>query len=172
MKSYPVENPEEFAGVREMRLRDRDVDNILGMYATDAELKRIGNDPRTRERLSLLKNGWRDYRMIQTALNRLTDAIQWTIPKEKRVGFARTATRCKYVVMQGPLASRPKTDTEEIITTSELDDLTFAAWDGKCRMCIDGNCAKCPLGKVLDNVVAIDRDGGCWGNIDIRGRHG
>lgn len=168
LTAHPAPTPEEFQGIQQMRLRGDDVNRLLGLYAADAELKRAGADENIQRRMRLLPNGWRDLRMIQQRLARLTDAIQWTIPQEKRVGFARTASRCRYIVMQGPLASRPKADTEEIVTTDELNTLVGAAWDGKCRMCFDGDCDRCELGKVLDNLISQDRDGRHWGTMEVR----
>lgn len=161
-------NPPEYSGVVPMRLRGDDVKNLLGLYAADAETQRAGNDPRMEERLRLIPNGWRDFRLASRILARITDAIQWTVPPEKRVGFAQTAQRSRYIVMQGPLAAKPKADEEEIITTRQLDELISSAWEGRCRMCVDGQCDRSALGKVLDAFVAEDRDGGCWGTMDIR----
>ena len=168
--AHPAPNPPEFANVKEQRLRGDDLQRILGLYAADAELGRACEDERIRERMRLLPNGWRDLRMVRAALRRLTDAIQWTVPMEKRVGLERTASRCRFMVMQGPLASKPKNDEDEVITTHELDELVSSAWEGRCQMCVDGQCDRCDLGKVLDSVVAIDRAGGCWGTMDIRRR--
>lgn len=166
----PAENPEQYKDVAEMRLRGDDVTRMLGLYAADRELEKACQDPRMKERVSRLKNGWRDLRAAQTMLARVTDAIQWTVPVEKRVGFRRSADRCTYVVMQGPLASKPRPNEEEMLTTRELDELVSSAWEGKCQMCITGKCDRCDLGKVLDNLVGQDRAGGCWGTMDIRRR--
>ena len=170
LTAHVLPNPPEFERVEEMRLRGDDLTRMLGLYAADAELATAVKDENVKRRMRLLPNGWRDLRMIQARLAKLTDAIQWTVPKEKRVGFARTAQRCRYIVMQGPLAVKPKPNEEEIITTKELDELVSSAWEGRCRMCVDGNCDRCDLGRVLDGLVAQDRAGGCWGTMDIRRR--
>lgn len=170
LTAHVLPNPPEFDKVAEMRLRGDDLQRMLGLYAADAELETAVRDENVKRRFQLLPNGWRDLRLCQSRLARLTDAIQWTVPKDKRVGFARTAQRCRYIVMQGPLAVKPKPNEEEIITTKELDELVSSAWEGRCRMCVDGVCDRCDLGKVLDGLVAQDRDGGSWGMMDIRRR--
>lgn len=170
LTAHVLPNPPEYAGVQEMRLRGDDLTRMLGLYAADAELETAVRDENVQRRMKLLPNGWRDLRLCQSRLARLTDAIQWTVPKDKRVGFARTAERCRYVVMQGPLAVKPRPNEEEIVTTRELDELVSSAWEGRCRMCVEGNCDSCALGKVLDGIVAQDRAGGSWGMMDIR-RH-
>lgn len=163
---HAVKNPPEYEYVPETRLRGDDMDRLFGLYAAEAELRTACADGRVKARFKTLKNGWRDLRLATSILTRLTDAIQWTVPYEKRVGFERAARRCKYIVMQGPLAVKPKPDEEELITTRDLDELVSSAWEYRCRFC-DDDCGKCALGKVLDNVVVKDRDGGSWSTMDV-----
>lgn len=167
-ETIPNDNPPEYAYLPETRLRGDDVSMILGVFAAAREMEKATGDERMQTRLKTIRGGWRDARLVASALKRLTDALQWTVPREKRIGFNRTASRSRYLVMQGPLASKPKEGTEEIITTRELDELVSSAWEGRCRMCVDGQCDRCDLGKVLDGVLGQDRDGGSWSTIDIR----
>ena len=160
-------NPEKYKDIPETRLRGDDMNRLFGLYAAEVELRLSCEDENIKRRFKTLPNGWRDLRMLAARLTKLTDQIQWTIPYEKRIGFERTARRCKYVVMQGPLASKPKPNEEEVISMHDLDELVASAWEWRCRVCMDGDCGKCALGKVLDNVVAKDRDGGSWSTIDV-----
>lgn len=159
-------NPEEFKDVPETRLRGNDMTRLFGLYAAEVELRLSCEDENVKRRFRTLPNGWRDLKMLAARLTKLTDMIQWTIPYEKRIGFERTARRCKYIVMQGPLAAKPKPNEEELITTRDLDELVSSAWEYRCRFC-DDDCDKCALGRVLDNVVAKDRDGGSWSTMDV-----
>ena len=164
--THAVPNPPEFQDVPEIRLRGDDMDRLFGIFAAEAELERACKDEKIRRRFQALKNGWRDLRCAQGILSRLVGKVQWTIPYEKRVGFERAAGRCRYVVMQGPLAVKPKPDEQEIIAVHELDELVASAWEWRCRVC-EGDCDRCSLGRVLDTVVAKDRDGGSWSTIDV-----
>lgn len=163
--SNAVPNPEEFKNVPETRLRGKDMEMLFALYAAEAELRRACEDENMKKRFRTLPNGWRDLRMVTAFMKKLTDMVQWTVPMEKRIGFRNAAVRCRYVVMQGPLAVKPKPNEEEIITTRDLNVLVSSAWEWRCRMC-DDNCDRCELGRVLDSVIAKDRDGGSWANID------
>ena len=165
--THAVQNPEEYRDVPETRLRGNDMMRLFGLYAAEVELRLACEDENVKRRFRTLKNGWRDLRMLAARLSKLTDEIQWTIPYEKRIGFEMSARRCKYVVMQGPLAVKPKPNEEEIITTRDLDELVASAWEWRCRVCLEGKCDICSLGRVLDSVVAKDRDGGSWSTIDV-----
>lgn len=165
--AHPVDNPEEYKDVPETRIRGNDLNRLFGLFAAECELRQACADEHIKKRFKTLPNGWRDLRMLASVITRLTDKIQWTVPKEKRVGFETSARRCRFVVMQGPLAAKPKPDEQEIITTHDLETLVDSAWEWRCRVCIDGVCSRCDLGRVLDSVVAKDRDGGSWATIDV-----
>ena len=162
------EKPEKYKNVAEIRLKPEELNRLLGLFAINEEIVKACQDERIMARIRQLPNGLRDIRMIASVMAKITDGIVWTIPREKVPGFARAMSRAKYVVMQGPLAAKPKTNEEEIITTRELDELVYAAGDGRCRMCLDGNCSRCELGRVLDGVVGVDRAGRSWSVTEIR----
>lgn len=163
--------PENADSIRVQRLRGDDVTRIMGLFAADAEVRRACMEPEMRERFRCIPNGWRDLRMVSAVLSRLVEAVKWTVPAEKREGLDRTASRSKYRIMLGPLAHPVDENYDEVIKTRELDELVASAWEWRCRMC-DERCDQCDLGKVLDNVVGYDREGGSWSTIDIRRRNG
>ena len=169
MSLYKDAPPEWADESRVQRLRGDDVNRIMGLFAAESEVRRACQDDGMRERFRKIPNGWRDLRMAASVLFRLTDAVRWTVPTEKRDGLDRIVSRSKYRIMLGPLAHAPDENYEEVITTRELDELVSSAWEWRCRMC-DERCDRCALGKVLDSVVSVDRAGGTWANIDIRRR--
>ena len=160
--------PEDAENVRTARLRDGDSYRIMTVFAANKAIVAAKEDEQFESRVRLIKNGWRDLCLIRSRLQRLIEYLPCTVPPEKRIGFVRTATRMKYQLLQGPLASKPKPNEEEIVTTRELEALVEAAWDGRCRICLEDRCETCELGRALDNIVAKDRDGGSWSSIDIR----
>lgn len=166
-KESAAERPERLQDVPELRLRGDDVSRIMELYACWDSLEKLADNADFCRRVKAIPGGLRDLKMLRAKIARLADDIAWTIPKEKVVGFMRTLRRMKYSVQQGPVASKPKGDNQEIITTEELDELVASAWEHRCRLCVDGDCNRCALGRVLDNVVARDRDGRSWSMMDI-----
>lgn len=164
----PAERPEKFKNVPEMRLRGDDVSRLLEIFAVWEQMDRLSKDEDFCRRCRAVPGGLRDLKMLAAVVAKLADALVWTIPQEKVVGFIRTLKRMRFSVVQGPVASKPKGDSEEIVTTEELDELVCSAWEHRCRLCVDGNCDRCGLGRVLDNLVSKDRDGRSWSMMDIR----
>lgn len=162
--------PENEREIGRARLRQGELMDILRIYAANEALRKACSDEGMERRLRLIPGAWRDIRMMTTKLGKICDGLAATVPEEKRIGFVRAAQRSTYCVMQGPLASRPKPNEEEIITTGELDTLVSAAYEGRCRLCIEGNCDGCALGRVLDGIVSVDRNGRSWSMIDIERR--
>lgn len=162
-----AERPERMANVPEIRLRGDDVTMIMALFASWDTLEKLADNADFCRRVKAIPGGLRDLKMLRAKIAHLADDIAWTIPKEKVVGFMRTLRRMKYNVQQGPIASKPKGDNQEIITTEELDELVASAWEHRCKLCIEGNCDRCELGRVLDNLVSQDRDGRSWSMMDI-----
>lgn len=159
--------PEGHEQIGQLRLRQGEVMEMLRIFAANEALNKACTDETMERRLRLIPGAWRDIRMMVTKLGNICDGLAVTVPEEKRIGFVRTAQRSTYCVMQGPLASKPRPYDEEIITTDELNTLVAAAYEGKCQLCLEGKCDSCPLGRVLDGIVSVDRDGRSWSMTDI-----
>lgn len=158
--------PEYLANVPEQRVRECELHDLFKLYAAWDAVEKVQEDSFFVKRVKSIQNGWRDLRMLRAILEKLVNAIMWTIPAEKVEGVARTATRMRYSITQGKAVTRPNENKEQIVSARELDALIKAAHENKCRLC-DEDCNRCELGKALDNLVAIDRNGGSWSMIDI-----
>lgn len=167
MRETMAERPESMKDVPEMRLRGDDVSRIMEFYACWDSLEKLASNEDFCRRVKLIPGGLRDLKMLRSKIAKLADGLAWTIPQEKITGFMRTLKRMRYSVVQGPLASKPKGNDEELVTTQELDELAASAWEFRCKLCADGDCNRCELGRVLDNIVARDRDGRSWSMMDI-----
>ena len=161
-----AKKPEYLKGVPEQRVRECELHDLFKLYASWDAVEKVQEDSFFVKRVKSIPNGWRDLRMLRAILEKLVNAIMWTIPAEKVEGVARTVTRMRYSVTQGKAVTRPNENKEQIVSARELDALIKAAHENKCRLC-DENCNRCELGKALDNLVAIDRNGGSWSMIDI-----
>lgn len=160
----------EHKHIPEIRLHHEETMTLFSLFAAVSELKNATENERFMNRIKVVPGARRDFAMITNRLAKVTEDILMTIPAEKLIGVRRQISRMRYQMIQGPIASKTHADDEEIITTRELDELVYSAWEAKCRMCIDGNCDRCDLGRVLDGVVARDRNHGSWSDIDIRCR--
>ncbi len=139
-----------------------DVNRIMGLFAAITEFDRCEKE--MEQRVRACPNGWRDLRLIESTLDRLVENILQTVPIEKLQSIKRMMPGMQYKSYYGRPASIEKDET--IIQTESLDVLTDFAHE-HCKFCIDGNCNNCKLGKVLDSILAEDRDGQSWGFIDI-----
>lgn len=169
MRCYKNESarPESLKNVPEMRIRESDLMELFKLYASWDAIEKICDDETFAKRVRTIPGGWRDLRMLRSKLENLVNALMWTIPGEKIEGVARTVKRMRYSVTQGPIASRPTDNREQVVNAWEIDALVSAAHKNKCRLCDGANCGQCKLGKALDNLVAYDREGGSWSLIDI-----
>lgn len=138
------------------------VNSALGMMACLQELKQA---EQMKKRFKAIPNGWRDLRMIEAVLSRLIDDILQTYPLEKLVSMQRMLPHMKYRLQCGATASKLNED-ECIILEKDLDTLSIYAHE-QCKLCFNQDCKRCPLGKVLDGIIAEDRDGRSWANIDL-----
>ena len=140
------------------------VNSALGLMACLQELKAA---EQMEKRFRAVPHGWRNLRMLEAVLSNLIDDILQTFPVEKLVSMQRMLPHMKYKLQCGATASKLN-DDECIIAEKDLDILTSYAHE-QCKLCVEENCNRCPLGKVLDGIVCDDRDGRSWANIDIGG---
>lgn len=140
-----------------------DINMIFALYAAVHTLEKsikIGE-----RRFRAIPNGWRDVKMCRSVLDKLTDRLLMTVPTEKLPGMMRMLPHMHYKVICGVEASKVGSD-ECIIREDNLNALCKAAHE-QCKMCIDGNCNRCTLGRTLDAVMMYDRDGGSWSCVDF-----
>lgn len=140
------------------------VNSALGLMACLQELKQA---EQMEKRFRAVPYGWRKLRWMEAVLSNLIDDILQTFPIEKLVSMQRMLPHMKYKLQCGATASKLN-DDECIIAEKDLDTLSYYAHE-QCKLCVEENCNRCPLGKVLDGIVCDDRDGRSWSNIDIGG---
>lgn len=150
--------------ITRMRTNRGDINRIFGMYAGLQELETASKE--MEKRFRLIPNGWRDLKCIISQLNKLMDNIVATIPPEKLVSMHRMLPRMRFKVVCGDQASVAGYD-ECTITLREADVLCKYAHE-HCKMCFEGSCSNCPLGRTLDSVLMYDRDGRSWASVDIQ----
>lgn len=116
--------------------------------------------PRLDRRLAAIPYGKRDLKTLHTVLTKLLVSIMKTLPDEKKDTVARMARHAYYHVSFGVPASKLGED-ECIVKSDDLNVLIHYAFE-QCKLCLAQSCNHCPLGRVLDHVLTVDRDGGSW----------
>lgn len=149
-----------------IRANKDDINCAFGLIASLQEIKKAERAmPR---RFRAIRNGWRNVRMIETVLSNMIDDLLQTYPLEKLVSMQRMMPHMTFNLHCGVSASKLN-EHQCIVTEKDLDTLAIFAHD-QCKLCIDQQCSRCPLGKAFDSILTEDRDGRSWANIDIERR--
>ena len=140
----------------------REVHVIEFLAGLDAQL--VQGQDFLRERLKLIPNGWRDFRLAAKSTERVLDAVYNTLPNKTLVHMQNLA---KY----GQIVIRPKPtvrmhDDMQIVCADDLKLLINAAIASECLMCVKDarEQKKCKLRKTLMNIAptaAVHKDGLC-----------
>lgn len=139
-----------------IRLRQEETDAIVFMLCA---VKRFQEAQQVMEkRISMIPNGKRNIRLIESTLDKLIDRLLDTIPLEKLGTLDLLMPDVRVNVTYTRRAGKSNEDVSGI-ATKDLDLLTAAAHDGVCKLC-DGNCDRCDLGKVFDRFLNTDREKG------------
>lgn len=142
------------------------------LMALDAQLN--GHQDALRERLKLVPNGWRQWRLITTATRNLLQAVYDTLPDKTLLYIDRLRAQGEVVVR-----FRPASRTHETVLASQDDlrEIINAAMAGECAVCLrDEDAAKrCKLRRAMMDIVPPDdvpRCGCAYRNIAIESEYG
>lgn len=147
-----------------IRANSKELDQIFTMFAAAQELEHA--EQKMERRVRAIPNGWRNLRLCRTLLDQLVVDLVGTLQPEKIASMKRMLPRMKFKVMCGPTATRVE-ENEVLLPMNELDVLVHYAHEANCKMCLEGNCRQCKLGKTFDSMLTYDRNGGSWATIDI-----
>ena len=147
-----------------IRANSKELEQIFTMFAAAQELEHA---ERTMERrVRAIPNGWRNLRLCRSLLDKLVVDMVGTLQPEKIAAMKRMLPKMKFRVLCGPSATKPEPD-EVTLAMKDMNNLVHYAHEANCKMCLETNCKRCPLGKTLDSVLMQDRNDGSWATIDI-----
>lgn len=153
--------------MQELRLRQSEMDNFMGLAAAVEELEK--SQTVMQKRLKMIPNGWRDAKMLYVRLCKLFEDIVTTIPPEKQLYIARTAKNMSYRVFYHGTVSTVDDDVS-VIPNKDFQNLCIATHE-KCLFC-DKDCSQCVLGKTFDHLLRHSRGKGeSWSTYDFEGDH-
>lgn len=101
-------------------------------------------------------NGWRDARLVQAKLDKLTENLMDTIPLEQLGTIRHQMEISEIRVMTRDVGKR--TDANWVISRQDLADLAGFAIETTCILC-DGNNKQCRLRKIIKDLPLGGFDG-------------
>lgn len=161
MKETPTENKQINYPI--IRANKEHIESLFGLFAAVSEFEKAYKI--MPDRFKAIPNGKRDIRMLITVLDRIVQDLCCTYPTEKLISIKRMLPHMKYKTQFGATASQIGKD-ECIIQSQDLDVIAKYAHE-QCKLCIDQNCRRCKLGRVLDRVYTYDRGDDSWAYVDV-----
>lgn len=138
---------------------------IFGLFGGLQQFKAA--DTVLEQRIRAIPHGKRDLHMIISVGQKLLNSIVATVPEEKRDAVKRQGKHARFDILIRPRMAL--VEKNEIVAAAEDVNAALYYAHEQCRMCIDGNCRTCKLGRALDHLVGYDRDGKSWSNVDFSG---
>lgn len=154
---------EQRRNVPVIRANREDIGIVFGLLAAVQELDRA--EKRMYKRVKAVPDAWRRLRLAKSTVDSLVEDLLVTFPYEKLVSMQKMLPHMRYKTQFGASASQLDED-DCIISQKKLDVLARAAHES-CKICFEGNCGRCAVGKVLDGIFCMDRDGSRWSEMDI-----
>ena len=116
-----------------------------------------------RERCKRIPNGWRDYRLIASTLDRLLTNLYTTVPYKGRLYLKKLIDNGEILIRERPLVRTPEW---RMIKDEDLATLVNTAMASECAICLrEGKEAKkCKLRRALEDFAPPSNGhpaGGC-----------
>lgn len=132
----------------------KELHGVEFLAALDAQMHKHGD--RLKPRLQMVPNGWRQYRLVESALTSLIAGLYDTMPAKQVLRVEHMMQHGEVKIDLAPVAK----NTLGYLTVHENDlaVIATAAMQGECAMCIkDGDeIKKCPLRKALWEIATPD----------------
>lgn len=145
-----------------MEANAREVHAIEYLAGLDCQL--IHDQEMLKERLSLIPNGWRNFRLALTTTEKLIDAVYETLPTKTLLHMERLSKYGEVIIRPKPLIKMP--NDVQIVSKDDLIMLLNTTIASECALCVKDATEqkKCKLRKCLMNVAptgALRPDGLC-----------
>ena len=140
----------------------REIHCIEFLAGLDAQLAQGQNI--LRERLKLIPNGWRNFRLAASTTQKVLDGIYDTLPVKTLKHMDRLCQCGQIVIRPKPLIKMP--DDAQIVLTEDLRMLINLVVGSECQICVKTPQEQkgCRLRKTLANIAPTEdvrRDGRC-----------
>lgn len=150
----------------------REVHNIEFLAGLDVQL--TDGCEILKDRLSVIPNGWRNFRLAQATVSRLMEKIYETLPDKTLKHMARLCSCGEIVIRPKSVIKRP--DDAQIVLNDDLRTVVNHAMAAECAMCLKDprEQKKCKLRAALENIapVAELKKNGLCNYVDVATAHG
>lgn len=141
----------------------RELHKIEFLAGLDAQLAQGGGDI-LRERLKQVPNGWRNYRLAVTLIEKVLDGIYDTVPEKTLRHMRHLRDYGQIVIRPRPMIKMP--DDVQIVAAEDLRLITNRIIEAECAICIKDAAGQkgCKLRKCLMNIAPtaeVYKDGRC-----------
>lgn len=120
------------------------------LAALDAQL--MAHQDVLRERLKLIPNGWRQWRLMTVTANNLLVAIYDTLPTKTLLHMQRLCTYGEVLVRLKPASRTPE---QVVVNEDDLREIFNTAMTAECAVCLkdDRQAKGCKLRRALMNIA-------------------
>ena len=145
-----------------MEANAREIHTIEFLAGLDAQL--VEGQEILRDRLRLIPNGWRDFRLAAKSTERVLDAVYNTLPNKTLIHMQKLAQNGQIVIRPKPTVKMH--DDMQIVCADDLKLLINTTIASECAICVKDakEQRKCKLRKALMNIAptaAVHKDGLC-----------
>ena len=154
-----------------MEANAREIHNIEFLAGLDAQL--IQGQEILKDRLALIPNGWRNFRLAVTTTQKVLDAVYETLPLKTLRHMDRLCQCGEVIIRPRPMIKMP--DDVQIVLADDLRLLINMIVAQECAMCLKAPPEQkgCKLRKALQNIAPtaeIYRNGLC-SYVDVAAAH-
>ena len=121
-------------------------------YLVGMESRIVESGDALRERLRMVPNGWRDYRLIFSTLDRLLLKLYDTIPQKGRLYLQKLSKHGEILIRFSPAA---RSQEWLLVRDDDLAVIVNLAMAAECAICLKQGreAKKCELRKALENIA-------------------
>lgn len=145
-----------------MEANAREIHSIEFLAGLDAQL--IEGQETLKERLQRIPNGWRNFRLAVSTVEKVLDGIYDTLPHKTLVHMQRLCKNGQIIIRPKPMIKMP--DDVHMVDADDLKYLINRVVENECAMCVRGHAEQkaCPTRKALHHIaptMSIHKDGRC-----------
>ena len=149
----------------------REIHNIEFLAGLDAQL--IQGQEILRDRLALVPNGWRNFRLAVTTTEKVLDGIYETLPMRTLRHMDRLCKCGEVVIRPKPMIKLP--DDAQIVLSEDLRMLINMVVAAECAVCLKSPPEQkgCKLRKALQNIAPTAEvyHNGLCSYVDVAAAH-
>lgn len=106
-----------------------------------------------------------DCKRISEEITQIFHEVVATIPDDKKASLVRMLPHVRYSVTITPRVAKEQRISHYLL--EDVATVVLAAHE-QCKLCAQPEaCRRCQLGRCLDRMLPLDRQGSSWADVDI-----